>query len=43
MDVSPAWGYLFTDVTGSASGNKLNGEPIEFPLSETEPFTNYTE
>lgn len=42
-DVDPNWAYLFTDVTGRASGNTLNGEPVEFPLSDDEPFTNYTE
>ena len=32
--------YKFRDVQGLASGNMVNGEPIDLPMTEDEPFTN---
>lgn len=32
--------YKFRRITGSAKDNLLNGEPIDLPLSNDEPFTN---
>jgi hypothetical protein len=33
-------GYLFRNVTGRASGNTLNGAPVEFPLTSDQPYGN---
>ncbi|MBN2804177.1 MAG: right-handed parallel beta-helix repeat-containing protein, partial [Deltaproteobacteria bacterium] len=38
-DLRYCWSYRFNDVTGVAKGNLLEGEPEDFPLSETEPYT----
>lgn len=32
--------YKFRRVTGEASGNTLNGEPFDLPMTNDEPFTN---
>ncbi|MEB2313865.1 MAG: hypothetical protein OZ921_07635 [Sorangiineae bacterium] len=33
--------YLFEDTRGRASGNRLNGAPVDFPLSPDVPFGNH--
>lgn len=37
---SPSWAFRFKNVSGSAAGNLLNGEPYEIPLTSVEPYTS---
>jgi poly(beta-D-mannuronate) C5 epimerase len=40
IETTGGLGFVFRNVRGEAGGNMLNGAPVEFPLTDDEPFSN---